>query len=304
MVPGAGVYGQNYPSKAIRIVTVNVGGGGDFASRLIAQPLAVNLGQPVIVENRPSGSIPGEVVAKAPPDGYTLLLQGVSHWLLPFFQDNLPWDPVKDFAPITMVATAPLVLVIHPSLPAKSVKELTVLAKTRPGQINYATSGSGSSSHLSAELFRAMTGSDMVRINYKGVVAALTAVGTGEIQLTFAASATLAPFIKSGRLKALAVTSARPSALFPGLPTVAATLPGYESVSSNGIFAPANTPAAIIGRLNQEILRVVNMADVKERFLNVGAEIVGGSPEQFAAAMKSDMTRLGKVIKDAGIRAD
>ncbi len=181
---------------------------------------------------------------------------------------------------------------------------MIALAKAKPGGLNYSSSGPGSLSHLSAELFKAMAGADIQRINYKGVGPSLIAVASGEVQVTFAASAGVTPLIKSGKLKPLAVTSAKPSALFPDLPTIAATLPGYESVSSNGVFAPAKTPRTVINRLNLEIVRVLNAADVKERFLNVGVETVGSSPEQFAAAIKSDMTRLGKLIKDAGIKAD
>jgi tripartite-type tricarboxylate transporter receptor subunit TctC len=258
----------------------------------------------VIVENRPSGPIPGEILSKASPDGYTLMFNGMSHWLLPFFQEKLPWDPVKDFTPISLTTTSPNILVVHPSVPVKSVKELIALAKSKPGALNYSSSGSGSATHLAAALFTSMAGVNMVRVPYKGSGPALNAVNAGEVQVMFPTPGGVGPLISSGRVRALGVTSAQPSALFPDLPTVAATVPGYEASSSNGIFAPAKTPVAIINRLHEEIVSVLNKAEVKQRLLSLGVEAVGSSPKQFAATLKADMSRLGKVIKDAGIRAD
>ncbi len=307
MILGADVLtGQDYPSKPVRIVASEAGGAGDFAARLIAQGLTYSLGQQVIIENRGgSGVIPAEVVAKSAPDGYTLLFFASSLWLLPFIQDNVPYDPVRDFSPITLAIRSPNLIVVHPSLPVKSVKELIALAKAKPGELNYASGLTGSSSHLAAELFSSMAGVNIVRIPYKGIGPALTALIGGQVQLSFANASAVTPHIKSGKLRALAVTSPQPSVLFPGLPTVAASgLPGYESASIFGMFAPAKTPATLINRLNQETVRVLNRADMKERFFNVGVETVGSSPEDFAATMKSEMTRMGKVIKHAGIRAE
>ncbi|MEK7877069.1 MAG: tripartite tricarboxylate transporter substrate-binding protein, partial [Pseudomonadota bacterium] len=261
-------------------------------------------GQQVIVENRGgSGVIPIEIVAKALPDGYTLLVFGTTLWLLPLIQ-KVSYNPVSDFSPITLAAITPLLLVVHPSLPVKSITELIAWAKAKPGELNYASGISGSATHLPAELFKAMAGVNIVRVAYKGGGPALTALIGGEAQVMFATSSGAAPHVNSGRLRALAVTSAQPSRLFPDLPTVAAAgLPGYDAASIMCIFAPARTPAALINRLNQEIVRVLNKPDVKERFIKAGSEVVAGSPAQLAATMKSDMATMGKVIKDAGIRA-
>lgn len=295
---------QGYPNKPIRIVTSGIGGGADFASRLIAQGLAASLGQQVIVDNRASGAAPGEVVAKSPPDGYTMLLFGATVWLLPFMRNNVPYDPVRDFTPITLAVTAPNILVVHPSLPVRSVKDLMAFAKARPGQLNYSISGSGSSNHLAGELFKAMAGVDILCIPYKGPALALNDLISGQVQLSFATGSVMAQ-VKAGRLRALAVASAQPSALAPGLPTVAGSgLPGFEAVTMTGLFAPAGTPAAVINRLNEEILRVINRTESKERFFNTGLEVVGTSPQEFGAAIKADMARMGKVIRDVGIRAE
>jgi len=297
-------FGQDFPNKPIRIVTSEAGGGNDFTARLIAQGLTASWGQQVVVDNRPSGVIPGYTVSKATPDGYTLLVSSGILWLIPFLQNNVPFDPVKDFLPITLTNVAPNILVVHPTLAETSVKELIDYAKSRPGELNYASAGSGSSAHLSAELFKAMAGVNIVRISYKGTGPALNDLIGGHVQLAFFPVAAVVAHVKSGRLKALAVTSAEPSALFPGLPTVAATVPGYESVTITGIFAPAKTPVVRINQLNQEIVRFLTKTDTKERFLAVGVEPVGSSPQELAARIKSEMAKMGKVIKDAGIRAD
>lgn len=296
------VLGQNFPTKPIRFVTVEPGGGSDIVSRIIAPGLTFSLGQQIIVENRGGGSgiIAVETVAKAPPDGYTLLSYG-SIWILPFLRENLPYDPVRDFSPITLPASAPNVLVVHPSLPVKSVRESIALAKSRPGEINYGSGGSGSSNHLAAELFKALAQINIVRIPYKGAGAALNGLVGGQVQLMFASAASVAQQVKAGRVRALAVTSARESALLPELPTVAATLPGYEATQMYGIYAPGGTPTRIIMRLNQEIVRVLNTQEVKARLFNAGAEVVGNSPEEFAATIKSDMARWSKLIQAAGI---
>ncbi len=302
MVLGAGiVFGQNYPNKPIRIVASAAGGSGDFAVRLIAQGLSGALSQQVVVDNR-GGVIPGEIVSKAPPDGYTLLIDAASFWIGPLLQET-PYDPVKDFAPVTLTDSAPNVLVVNPSLPVKSVKELIALAKARPGELNYGSSSTGSTPHLAAELFNMMAGVKIVRVPFKGSGPAVISLLGGQVQLMFATAGSVAPHVKSGRLRALAVASLQPSALAPGLPTIAASgVPGYEAVAFEGMFAPAKTPVAIIDRLNQEIVRVLNRAEVKERFFNAGVETVGSTPEEFAAAIKSNVAKWGKLIKDAGIR--
>jgi tripartite-type tricarboxylate transporter receptor subunit TctC len=302
----ADVFAQaSYPNKPIRIVTAEVAGGADFVARLIAQGVSGSLGQQVIVENRGgSAIIPAQAVAKAPPDGYTLLVYGNNFWLLPFIQ-NVPYDPVRDFSPLTLAARSPNMLVVHPSLPVKSVRELIALAKAKPGELNYASAATGGSSHLAAELFKALAGVNIVRVPYKGTVPGITDLIAGQVQLMFGTTGTLAPHVQSGRLRALAVTSVQETALAPGLPTVAAAgLPGYEAESAYGLFAPAGTPAPILRRLHAETVRVLSRPEVKERLFNTGVEVVGNTPEAFAASIKSDMARMGKVIKDAGIRAD
>jgi tripartite-type tricarboxylate transporter receptor subunit TctC len=292
---------QSYPVKPIRIVVTGAGSGGDFAARLISQGVSPALGQQMIVDNRGSGNLPAEIVAKSPPDGHTLCLSAAPLWITPFLRKT-PYDPVADFAPVTLVVTSPNILVVHPSLPARSVKELIALIRARPGDLNYATSGIGGSGFLAAELFKSMSRTDMVRVNYKSGGLAITEVMSGAVQLFFANAGAVAPHMKSGRLRALAVTSAQPSPLLPGLPTVAAGgLPGYELVSVQGLFAPARTPEAVIARLNQEIVPYLRRADIREKFFSAGMEPLGGPPEELAATVKSEMNRLGKVIKATGI---
>ena len=301
IVFGSGVVcGQDFPNKLIRIVTSPPGGGADFVARLMAQALSGPLGQPVVIDNRQTPLIP-EIVSKAPPDGYALALVGQGFWVAPFLEKTT-YDPVRDFAPITLTNRSPNILVVHPSLPVKSIKDLIALAKAKPGELNYGSSPRGSTPHLAAELFKSMAGVNIVRVGYKGAVQALNDVIAGQVQLTFATAAGVSPYIKAGRLRALAVTSAQPTVLAPGVPTVAATLPGYESISTQSILAPAKTPAAIINRLNQEMVRVLNSADIKEKLLAAGVEAYGTSPEELWATMKAEMARMGKVIKDAGIR--
>ena len=298
-------YAQEYPTKPIRIVTAEAGGGNDFAARLIVPGVSASLGQQVIVDNRGPGIIPSTTVSRAAPDGYTLLLHGSSIWLSAFLQDNVPYDALRDFSPITILTAAPNILMIHPSLPVKSVKDLITLAKNRPGELNYGASGVASSPSLAAELFKVMAGVTIVRINYRGGGPAANALIAGEVQMVVGAPGGAMPHIKSGRVRALGVTSAQASMLAPGIPTVAATgLPGYEYSAAYGVFAPAKTPGAIISRLNQDIARALTAADVKDKFLRGGVEPIGGPPEQLAAKMKHDMTYLGKLIKDLGIRGE
>jgi tripartite-type tricarboxylate transporter receptor subunit TctC len=306
MLVGVGTLtAQDYPNKPVRIVTAAPGGSIDFTARLIAQGLAGALGQQVVVENRVGGVLPGDLVSKAPPDGYTLMVHGSGHWLAPYMQDKVPYDPVRDFAPITQPVSLPHMIVVHPSLPVKSIKDLIALAKARPGALNDASTGIGSATYVAAQLFKSMAGINMVSVAYKGSAPALSALLSGEVQVMFAATAAGTPLVKARRLKALAVTSAAPTALAPDLPTVAASgLPGFEATSIYGMFAPAKTPANIINRLNQETVRALNRPDTKEKFFNAGADVVAGTPEQLAAAIKSEMTVLGKVIRDLGIRTE
>ncbi len=304
MVFGAGIVsGQAYPTKPVRIFASAPGGTSDFTSRIVAQGLTASLGQPVIVDNRAGGAAIAEPVSKATPDGYTLLIDGATLWVPPLMQ-KMPYDPVSDFAPISLIVSLPNVLVVHPALPVKSVKELISLAKARPGALSYGSTPPGGSVHLSTELFNMMAGIKTVRISNKGAGPAIVALIGGEVQLMFSSAISVLPHMKSGRLKALGVASLKPSALLPGVPPVAASLPGYEAVAFFGIFAPAKTPEALIKRLNQEIVQIVNRPDVKEKFSNAGGEAIGSSPEELAAAVRTDMAKWGKVIKDGNIRAE
>ena len=297
------VSAQDYPSKPVRFVTQAPGGGSDFAVRIIAQGISGSLG-PVIVENRGTVVIAAEAVAKAPPDGYTVIYVGSGLWVTPLLQKT-SYDVARDFSPITTATSSPTILVVHPSLPVRSVKELIALAKARPGELNYASAGIGGSGHLAGEMFKAMAGVNIVHVPYKGGGAALNDLMSGQLQMTIDGGSALKPHIKAGRLRALAVTSAQPSTLAPDLPTIAASgLPGYESAQMNVVFVPVKTPEAIIHRLNQEIVRFLKMPETKERFFNSGVEVVGSTPEELAATMRSDVAKIGKVIKDAGIRSE
>lgn len=302
---GAGpACGQDYPNKPIRIVTSEPGGGSDFTARVLAQGLTVSLGQQVIVDNRAGTIAAAQIMTKAAADGYTLLSYNNSLWTLPLLQKTF-YDPVRDFSPIVLATRSPNILVVHPSVPINSVRELIAFAKANPGKLNYASGTVGSSNHLAAELFKALAGVDIARIAYKGSGFAVSDLIGGQVQLMFATTGSVAPHVKSGRLRALAVTSPQPSALVPGLPTLAASgVPGYESVTMYGLYAPANAPATLIRRLNQDAARYLDMPATKERLVSAGVETVGGSPQDFAAAIRSDMARLGRVIKDAGIGAE
>ncbi len=302
-VPAA-AWSQTYPSKPVRMLTAEAGGGADIMARLVAQGLSTAFKEQVVVDNRgaASGAVAGEIVAHAPPDGYTLLFFGPSIWLLPYLRDNVPFDPARDFAPITLSITQPDILVVHPSQPVTSVKDLIALAKAKPGELNYSTGGTASATHLAGELFKVMAGVNIVRVAYKGTGPAVNATVGGQVQIMFPAIAAGMPQVKAGRLRALAVTSAHPTDLAPGLPTVAAAgLPGYESVLMLGMFAPAKTPVAIINRVQQEVARIVVQPVVKERLFSAGAEGVASTPQQFAVTLKNDMATWKKIIKDAGI---
>jgi len=298
------VHAQEFPTRPVRIVTSAVGGTTDLVARLIAQGLTASLGQQVIVDNRPTGIIPGEIVVKAPPDGYTLLFSGSSLWMMPLLQ-KVPFDPVKDLAPIALGSSTPNLVVVHPSLPATTVKDLIALAKAKPGALNYGSGATGASSHLGAELFKYMAGVNIVRIPYKGQGPAVLGLLGGEVQISFATSASVAAHIKSGKLRALAIATAKPSALAPGLPTVAESgLPGYQSASNAGMFAPVRAPVRLITLLNREIVQALNKQEVKDLLFRDGTEVVGGSPQEFAASIKAEMASLGNVIKAAGIRTE
>ena len=294
---------QNYPAKPVRIVTSEAGGGADLITRLAAQGLAPALGQQVIVENRAS-ALTGEFVANAAPDGYTLLINGSSIWISSLFRKTA-YDPVQDLAPITLVSRTPNIVVVHTSLPVKSIRDLIALAKARPGELNYASAGPGGAPHLSAELFKSMAGINVVGVTYRGNGPSVNALISGEVHMMISTAGSVASQLGSRRLNALAVTSAQPSALAPGLPTVASFgLPGYEVISTLGMFAPAKTPASLINYLNREIVSFLTKHEVRENFLSIGVETVGSSPDELSAKMKSEIARVGKLINDAGIKAN
>ena len=297
---------QSFPVKPLRVVTAEPGGGNDFVARTIGQGITAHLGQPWIVDNRggAGGLIAAELVARAPADGYTLLVYAGNVWTIPLLRKNVRYA-IKDFAPITWAARSPSTVVVHPSVPVHSVQDLIALAKARPGQLSYGSGGVGSSTHLAAELFRSMAKVDILWVPYKGNGPAMNDLISGQVQVMFGTAGTVSPHIKSGRVRALAVTSAEPSILAPGLPTVAASgLPGYESISIYGVLAPVGTPEAIIRQLNHAIVAVLDAPETRKRFFNVGMETVGSTPAQYAAAITADTARLRKVIKAAGIRVE
>lgn len=292
-----------YPAKPIRMITNPPGGAPDFTARLLSQALAGPLGQQVVVENRVS-NIGIETAAKAPGDGYTVLVTGSALWLAPFMRDHTPWDPLRDFAPVTLAISAPTILVVHPSMPVKSVKDLVTIAKARPGELNYGSTTTGTIAHIAAELFKSMTDTNITRVPYKGAGPVMVALVAGEVQTAFATASSVMPHIKSNRLRALAVTSLGPSPLAPGLPPISATIPGYEAASIIGVFAPAKTPPAMIARLSAEMTKVMKQDDIREKVLASGSESVGSSPEQLLATIKGEMNRLGKMIRAQGIREE
>src|SRR2546423_990424 len=283
-VANAGTNPIAYPTKSIRIIVPqSAGGSTDLAARVVTQRLSEALGQTLVVDNRPgAGSLNGtDTVAKAPPDGYTLLAVAASFTINPSLHEKLPFDPVRDFAPITRLAALPHILVVHPALPVKSVKDLIALAKAKPGELNYASSGVATSTHLAAELFKHLTGTDMVQVPFKGGAPGIVGLLSGQVQLYFATISTALPHVKSGKIRALAVTTAKRSMVAPEYPTVAeAGVPGYEHASWVGLLAPAKTPQAVIGKLNSEAVKVVNRQDVKTLLLRDGLETVGDSPPE------------------------
>jgi tripartite-type tricarboxylate transporter receptor subunit TctC len=300
---------QDYPTKPVRlIVPFPPGGGVDSVARILGQRLSETLGQNVVLDNRggSGGTIAAEIAAKSAPDGYTLFFGGsASHGITPHLYRKLPYDPVKDFAPVILVGSTPYILVVHPSVAATTVKELIALAKANPGKLNYASAGSGSTLHLTGELFKTMAGVDILHVPYKGSAPALTDLLGGRVQMTFNPAAVVSPHIKSGRLRALAVTSGKRTALAPELPTIAeAGLPGFEASGWYGVLAPAATPRGIVQKLNREIGSLIADKDFRGRLGSVGVDPAGGSPEQFAAYIASELAKWGKVVRAAGAKLD
>jgi tripartite-type tricarboxylate transporter receptor subunit TctC len=301
-------FAQAYPNKPVKIIVpFGAGGPADIYARAVAQRLSEPLGQQVIVEDRPgAGSALGtDAVAKSAPDGYTLLMISNTHTINETLNPKLPYNLLRDFAPITQVNVMPNVLVVSPTAKVNSVKELIALAKSMPGKLNYASSGSGTPYHLAAEMFKAMTDTQIVHIPHKASGEARASVLGGQVEMMFDSLPTTIQQIKAGKLKGLAITSARRSPLLPELPTVAeAGVPGYEADLWLGLMAPAGTPAAIINRLNEETVKILQRADVRANFLQQGTEPLGSTPAQFAAFIKADVEKWGKVVKFSGAKVE
>jgi tripartite-type tricarboxylate transporter receptor subunit TctC len=294
------VSSQDFPNKPIRIVAAEPGGGNDFLSRVIQPGLISGLGQQVIIDNRPS-RLTGGIVADAPPDGYTVLVAGSTFAFTPLLE-KATYDPITSFSPVSQLERSPNVLVVNPSLPVKSVKELIAFAKSKPGELNYGSGTSGGSLHLAAEMFKMMTGVNMVRIPFKSTGPALIGLLGNQVQVVFSTAGGASAHIKSGKLRALAVTSGQPTALIPGVPTVAsAGLPGFDLETMGFMLAPAKTPAAVVNRLNREVVRVMSQADVKEKLLNGGSEAVSSTPAELGAKLKSEVARMDKLFKELGL---
>lgn len=290
------------------MVPFPAGGNTDIYARPIAQKLGELLGQPVVVDNRPGagGSIGGELVAKAPPDGYTLIAGTTSTFGIgPNLYRNLPYDPVRDFTPVILGSLAPNMLIVHPSVPAQSIKELIALANAKPGSLNFASAGNGTSSHVAGELFKSMAKVELVHVPYKGTGQAMTDLLSGQVHMIFDSFATALPQARSGKLRALAVTGARRVEQMPDVPTMSeAGVPGYEITAWFAIFAPANTPRDVVARLNAELNKVLQMPDIRATWAAQGAEIGGGPPERLASHVQSELAKWGKLVREANIRVD
>lgn len=305
----APTWGQAYPNKPLKmILPFPAGGPTDIVARAMGQGLAEALGHNVVIDNRPGGGglIGATLAAKAPGDGYTLLLGGITTFgVAPSVHKNLAFDPVKDFLPVTMATRQPILLMMHPSLPVKSVREFIALAKARPGEINYASSGPGGSGHMAGELFRLVTGVNLVHIPYKGAPPALNELIAGQVQVMFGTILASAPHIRSGRVRAIAITGPQRSTALPEVMTFSeAGLPTYDASSWNGVLVPAGTPRAIVDRLNAEIVRILKSPNVLERLAQDGALPAPTTPEEFAAFMKAEIAKWAKVVQAANIRID
>ena len=308
LIAGA-VVAQPWPSKPIKwVVPFAPGGTTDILARTIGEKLSVTLGQPIIVENKPGagGGVGAEQVAKSPPDGYTIMGGTIStHAINASLYKNLPYDPVRDFAPITLIVRVPNMLVVNPDVPAKDVRELIALLKTNPGKYSFASSGNGTSQHLSGELFKVMTGVEMQHVPYRGSPPALADVVGGQVTMTFDNITTAWPLVKGGKLRALAVTTAKRSPIAPDVPTLAESgLAGYEIGSWQGVFAPAGVPAEIVKRFNAEIVRIINAPDIRQKLVDMGAEPAPNTSEEFAAMVKAEVAKWADVVRKSGATVD
>lgn len=307
-VPAGAFAQQKYPTRTVRLVLPFAAGSAvDVLARLYAQQMSENWKQQVVVDNRTgaNGIIGSEIAAHSPADGYTIGMGNIATLAINVsLYPKLPYDALRDFAPISLAATIGNCLVVHPSLPVKSVKELVALAKTRPGQLNYASGGVGSAQHIPMELLKAMTGINIVHIAYKGLTPAFNDVLAGQVPMMISGVVTALPHHRTGRLRIIGTTGTKRTSATPEIPTIAETLPGYEADSWTGFFVPTGTPADIIARIHAEVARISQLPETRERLTGLGFEVVGSSPEAFAALIKNDTARLGKVIRDAGIRAE
>lgn len=304
----SGALAQAYPSKPVRVVvSFPPGAGVDIVARTVMPKLADALGQQFVIDNRAgaSGNLGSEVAAHAPPDGYTLLFTPASVASSQALYTKLNYNLVRDLEPISMVAAAPFVLVVHPSLPVKTVKELIAMAKAKPGQLLYASTGNGGSPHLATEMFRQQAKIDITHIPYKGTPPAVTDLIAGQVSMMFANTLSVLPYVNSGRLRALAISSAKRSAAAPAIPTIAENgMPGFDSVTWFGVLAPAGTPRDIIGKLSGELRRIVQTKAMTEQLLAQGADPIGSTAEEFGARIKSDIAKWTVIIKTAGIKAE
>lgn len=308
ILAGSHAFAQNYPASTIRVVVpFPAGGGVDGMARILTQKLTAALGKQIIIDNRAgaNGMIGSEIVAKAPKDGYTLLVNGANFVTTPSLFSKVSYDPIRDFDAISLIALAPNVLVVHPSLPVKSVKGLIAFAKAKPGEIGFAGSGSGSTPHLAAELFKTMTRTDMLHVPYRGTGPAIAALLSGEVSVMFMPAIAASPYIHSGRLRALAVTSAQRLPAMPALPTIAESgLKGYQSSQWYGLLAPAGTPAAILDLLNADVAKIMQNPEMQKRITDSGGVAVGGTREAFAVFLKEEFSKWAKVIAQSGARVD
>jgi tripartite-type tricarboxylate transporter receptor subunit TctC len=308
LMPLPALAADGFPDRPLRmIVPFPPGGSVDVVARIAGQKMTEIAGQSIVVDNRggASGNIGSELAARAPADGYTIMMTTIPLVVNPSLFSKVPYDVVRDFAPISLIAAAPFVLAVHPSLPAKSVKELVALARARPGQLNYASAGSGTNLHIAAELFKNLSGTNIVHVPYKGGGPALSALLGGEAQLSFLGVVAVVPHVKSGKMRALALTATKRSAVLPDLPTIAESgVAGYEFASWYGVLAPTGTPAPRITKLHDILVRSLRSPDLAGRMATEGADIIAGSPQQFAAYLKTELTKWARVVKDSGLRVE
>lgn len=306
-LPGE-VYAQTYPNKPIRFVTpYGSGGNADILTRIIGDAMSKSMGQPVLVDNRPGGSstIGSAIVAKAPPDGYTIMLISSSHSVNPsLFGSQLPYDTVKDFTPISMTGATPILVVVNPGVAANNVRELVALAKTKPGTLNFATSGNGSPAHLAGALIEALGGVKLVHVPYKTTAQTNNDTMSGQVQIAFPSVSSALPMVKSGKLRALGITSLKRSALAPDIPTVAESLPGYQASIWTGVLAPAAVPRPIVTRLNAEVVKALTLPDVVTKLTGMGVDIDTSTPEEFGAFIDAEIRKWARVIKEGNIKVE